>query len=86
MFVNTEHCAEILNLFETTMSFPTQGQKHLNKLLPLTMELFNIRSFQYRSSCIFHHFLCQEQYTLGNLALGQVFDHNREEEWSLSCI
>lgn len=42
-----------LNLFETTMSFPTQGQKHLNKLLPLNMELFNIRSFQYCSSCIF---------------------------------
>lgn len=41
-----------LTLFETT-SFPTQDRKHLNKLLPVDMELFNIRSFQCHLNCIF---------------------------------
>lgn len=42
-----------LTLFETIMSFPTQGQKHLNKWLPLDMELFDIRSFQCYLNFIF---------------------------------
>lgn len=34
----------------------------------------------------FYNFLCQEQYSLGNLALGHVFDPSREEEGPVSTL
>ena len=47
VFVNSEHCAEILNLIflETTMSFPTPYQKYLDKLPTQSMEVIWHKEF-----------------------------------------
>lgn len=85
VFVNTEHCAEKLNLFEITMSFPTQGRKHLNKLLPLDMELFNIRSFQCHLNFIFTISSVRSNivWVILHLGRGSVPTERRSGVWAL---
>lgn len=75
-----------LNLFETTMSFPTQGWKHLNKLLPLDMDLFNIRSFQCYRNCTFTISSVRNNIVWGILHLGTCLipTERRSALWALS--